>query len=176
MRLATGFVSLLLVCLPAAAQHFHQHADAFLGEQFRRSPCDKAYTKPALDPAWQKVEWEATSKSDDARKYFRQGMTQYYGFNFEESARNFRAALETDPSMAMAAWGIALASGPNININMEGQCAEQALNKSRLAVELAKTQPGITDAERGLIDALAGARGAARAAPGAHRMGREQEG
>ena len=171
MRLATGFVSLLLIAVPAAAQHFHHHVDAGLGEQFRRSPCAKEYTKPPLDAAWQKVTWEPTSQSADARKYFRQGMTQYYAFNFEESARNFRAALQTDPAMAMAAWGIALASGPNININMQGKCAEDALHNARLAVELAKKQPGITAPERGLIEALDARYGTGALDPVAYAVG-----
>ncbi|HKO54913.1 MAG TPA: tetratricopeptide repeat protein [Thermoanaerobaculia bacterium] len=153
MRLAARFVPLLLVCLPAAAQHFHHHADASASEQFLRSPCEKTYAKPALEPKWQKVEWKVTGK-ETARTYFNQGMTHYYGFNFEEAARNFRAALDEDSSMAMAAWGIALASGPNININMEGECAKQAVAMSIHADDLAKTQPGISDFERATISAL----------------------
>jgi tetratricopeptide (TPR) repeat protein len=150
-------VSLLILTLPAAAQHFHSHHHLEAAEQgqFRRSPCNKVYTRPPLDPALQKVAWAVTTRNDTARRYFSQGITEYYGFNFEESARNFRAALEADPTMAMAAWGIALASGPNININMQGECATQARKRSQEAVALAKTQPGITAQERGLIDAMA---------------------
>lgn len=152
MRLA--FAVLLLVCHSATAQHFHHAADPSAGsKQFRRSPCDKTYTRPPLDPELQKVKWEVTG-NEIARKYFSQAVTEYYGFNFEAAARNFRAALEADPSMAMAAWGIALASGTNINITMQGDCATQAANLSRKAVELAAVQPGITKLERDLIAAL----------------------
>ncbi|HEV2720461.1 MAG TPA: hypothetical protein VG323_10625, partial [Thermoanaerobaculia bacterium] len=154
MRLGAAVVSLLLVCIPAAAQHFHQHADPSSAEQFRRSPCDKKYATPPRDPDLQKVQWKAIHGSDIAREYFSQGMTLYYGFNFEAAERNFRAALEKDDTMAMAAWGIALASGPNINISNEGACASQARDLSKLAVDLAKTQPGIGDLERELITAL----------------------
>jgi tetratricopeptide (TPR) repeat protein len=153
MRSAFAVVLLLFVCSTASAQHFHQHAGAGDTAQFRRSPCNKTYTRPALDSELQKVVWSVTG-NETARKYFSQGMTEYYGFNFEAAARFFRAALEVDSSMAMAAWGIALASGPNINIQMQGECAVQALERSREAMRLAKTQPGITQLERDLINAL----------------------
>jgi tetratricopeptide (TPR) repeat protein len=153
MRSAFAIVLLLFVCTAASAQHFHQHAGAGDAAQFRRSPCNKTYTRPALDAELQKVVFPVTG-NETARKYFSQGMTEYYGFNFEAAARAFRAALEVDSSMAMAAWGIALASGPNINIQMQGDCAVQALERSREAMTLARTQPGITQLERNLILAL----------------------
>jgi tetratricopeptide (TPR) repeat protein len=155
MRLAAA-VSFLLLAPAGAAQHFHHHADPSpaAAPQFRRSPCQKSYTRPPLNPALQKVKWTVTG-SEEGRRYFSQGITEYYGFNFEEAARNFRAALEVDPTMAMAAWGIALASGPNINIDMQGACAKQAHDFSRVAAALAQKQPGITTLERGLIRALA---------------------
>jgi tetratricopeptide (TPR) repeat protein len=154
MRFAVAVV-LTLACHTAAAQHFHHAPDPSPAAppQFRRSPCDKTYTRPPLDPALQKINWRVTG-NETARKYFSQGLTEYFGFNYEAAIRHFRAALEADPAMAMAAWGIALASGSNINIYMEGSCAKQALDRSRQAVELAKTQPGISQLERDLTAAL----------------------
>jgi tetratricopeptide (TPR) repeat protein len=56
-----------------------------------------------------------STTSSQAQKYFNQGLNFYFGFNDGEAIRSFQAALALDPSCAMAHWGIALSSGPNIN-------------------------------------------------------------
>jgi hypothetical protein len=47
--------------------------------------------------------------------FFDQGLKLYYGFRFPESLASFRQASKLDPKCAMAAWGEALAIGPNPN-------------------------------------------------------------
>jgi tetratricopeptide (TPR) repeat protein len=145
----------------------HQHATAAAG---RVSPCTKnnyERNKPNLDfkPAalqtnLQTVIWPVshadTENGWNAQKYFSQGMTEYYGFNYEEALRNFRSAGQQDPDMAMAWWGVALAAGPNINIGMDDQCREVAVTAIACAealsddLQLMDSRP----VEAGLIKAL----------------------
>lgn len=49
-----------------------------------------------------------TTKSDEARKFFNQGVSQVHSFWFQESERSFLQAAELDPDMAMAYWGISV--------------------------------------------------------------------
>jgi hypothetical protein len=62
---------------------------------------------------------QVTSNSDDAKKFFNQGLNLYYGFNHLEAYRSFKEAARLDPAMAMAYWGQALSLGPNINAAMD---------------------------------------------------------
>lgn len=55
-----------------------------------------------------------------AQKYFDQGFTLLYGFNRYEALRSFRKAAELDPASPMPLWGIAMALGPHINMDMDG--------------------------------------------------------
>src|SRR5260370_14070273 len=56
-----------------------------------------------------------TTSKPEAQRYFDQGLTLVYGFNYDEAARSFRYAAKLDPKCAMAYWGVALAVGPNYN-------------------------------------------------------------
>src|SRR5205809_5514760 len=51
-----------------------------------------------------------TTSSEDARKFFLQGISQIHSFWFVESERSCLQALEYDPNMAMAHWCIALSA------------------------------------------------------------------
>ena len=59
------------------------------------------------------------TKNPEAQKYFDQGLTLVFAFNHEEAVRAFRRASELDPQSAMAFWGIALALGPCINLDVD---------------------------------------------------------
>ena len=56
-----------------------------------------------------------TTKSREAQLWFDRGLSWCYGYNHEEAVRCFQKAAKTDPSCAMAHWGIAYAAGPNYN-------------------------------------------------------------
>jgi tetratricopeptide (TPR) repeat protein len=56
-----------------------------------------------------------TTSSAEAQKFFDQGLFLAYAFNHEEAVRSFERASELDPKAPMPLWGIALASGSNIN-------------------------------------------------------------
>ena len=51
-----------------------------------------------------------TTNSDDARKFFNQGVSQMHSFWFLESERSFLQAATLDPDMAMAYWGISVSA------------------------------------------------------------------
>jgi tetratricopeptide (TPR) repeat protein len=56
------------------------------------------------------TQFAVTTKSDEARKFFLQGVSQIHSFWFTESERSCLQALQYDPDMAMAHWCIALSS------------------------------------------------------------------
>src|SRR5215475_9285837 len=57
--------------------------------------------------------------SPEAQKYFDQGLSLMYGFNRYEALRSFKKAAELDPKAPMAQWGIAMATGPYVNMDGE---------------------------------------------------------
>ena len=61
----------------------------------------------------------ATS-SEEAQKFFDQGLRLLYGFNRYEALRSFRKAAELDPAAVMPRWGMAMAQGPHINMDVDG--------------------------------------------------------
>src|ERR687896_847793 len=51
-----------------------------------------------------------TTTSEEARKFFNQGISQMHSFWFIESERSFLQAAALDPDMAMAYWGISVSA------------------------------------------------------------------
>ena len=51
-----------------------------------------------------------TTSSEEARKFFNQGVSQMHSFWFLESERSFLQAATLDPNMAMAYWGISVSA------------------------------------------------------------------
>ena len=68
-----------------------------------------------------------TTTSEQAQRYFDQGLRLIYAFNHEEAIRSFEAAAQQDPQAAMPYWGMALALGPNINGAMEKKDEHRAI-------------------------------------------------
>jgi tetratricopeptide (TPR) repeat protein len=105
-----------------------------------------------------------TTSSEQAQRYFDQGLRLVYAFNHEEAIRAFEEAARLDPAAAMPYWGIGLALGPNINQATDQQAERRAWD----AVQKAKARrSAVSDTERAYIDALAkryGTKGGSRAA------------
>jgi len=93
-----------------------------------------------------------STKNPEAQRFFDQGLTLVFGFNHEEGARAFRRASELDPQSAMAFWGIALALGPCINLDVDLPHEKAAYEAAQKAMSLA---PAGTERERAYIQALA---------------------
>ena len=92
----------------------------------------------------------ATS-SPEAGEYFDQGLRLQYAFNHAEAIRAYEEALRYDPECAMCWWGIALASGNNINAPMDPESGRRAYAAAQRALELADDA---SSGERALIEAL----------------------
>jgi len=92
------------------------------------------------------------TKSQEAQEYFDQGITLVYGFNHEEAARAFEKAGQLDPASPMPPWGIALAVGPNYNLDVDALREKQAFEAIQKARKLAANAPRV---EQDYVNALA---------------------
>ncbi|RKY22081.1 MAG: hypothetical protein DRQ55_02195 [Planctomycetota bacterium] len=96
---------------------------------------------------------EVTTSSPEAQAWFDQGLTLLYGFNQDEATRSFHAATQADPGCAMAWWGLALASGIDLN---DPDMSEQDCRRAHDAAQRALAESdGASELERALIEALA---------------------
>ncbi|MGE3956667.1 MAG: hypothetical protein AB7H96_08115 [Vicinamibacterales bacterium] len=112
-----------------------------------------ADARPAtLIPGIQGVSFPIATRRDEAQKFFNQGLTLVYAFNHDEAVRSFRRAAEVDPGSPMPWWGIALALGPNINLDIDPAREKAAYDAVQRAVELAVRAPA---KERAYVAALA---------------------
>jgi tetratricopeptide (TPR) repeat protein len=93
-----------------------------------------------------------TTRSEQARRYFNQGLVLTYGFNHAGAVRSFREAQRLDPGCAMCWWGEALALGPNINAPMDDRDRTSALAAMDRALAL---RAHASPLEQALIDAIA---------------------
>jgi tetratricopeptide (TPR) repeat protein len=92
------------------------------------------------------------TKNVEAQAFFDQGITLLYGFNHGEAARAFRRAGELDPASPMPLWGIALAAGPNYNLDVDAEREKLAYETVQKAEILAGHAPQI---EKDYVAALA---------------------
>jgi tetratricopeptide (TPR) repeat protein len=138
----------LLAWIPAAAQHHNRHDDRALAEDPRLAPGQLA---PVLEGLGDN-HYPVTTSSEQAQAFFDQGLKLTYGFNHQEALRAFKEAARLDPDCAMAYWGWALVLGPNLNLPMRPEVVGQAWDAVHLALA---RKDGVSEKERGLIDALA---------------------
>lgn len=92
-----------------------------------------------------------TTKSPEAQRYFDQGLALLFSFDHDNAIRSFQAATRLDPECAMAWWGVALASGPHINLPMVPP-DRVALASAALA-QAARHSANATPVEQALIAA-----------------------
>jgi len=102
------------------------------------------------------------TRNAEAQKFFDQGLTLIYGFNRPEALRSFHKASELDPRAAMAYWGIAMALGPYINMDMD---PDVHLKEACDAVDAGLGVPGVSETDSAWLHA-AGARCPDYADPG----------
>lgn len=137
MKHFTAILSLLLMSSPTAGQHQHPPGDA----------------RPAsLMPNLGKHHHPVSTRNREAQRFFDQGITLVYAFNHDEATRSFKRAAELDPKLAMAHWGVALAVGPNYNLDVDPEREKAAYDAIQRARSLA---PGASEKERAYIEALA---------------------
>jgi tetratricopeptide (TPR) repeat protein len=92
------------------------------------------------------------TKSPEAQEFFDQGLTLAFAFNHEEAVRSFQRAAELDLQSPMPPWGIALALGPNINLDVDPEREKAAYEAVQKALSLAAQAP---ENERAYVEALA---------------------
>ncbi|HXX44965.1 MAG TPA: hypothetical protein VEJ38_09565 [Candidatus Acidoferrales bacterium] len=134
---ALGIVWPVCMISPAVAQHEHSVS---------------GQSEPAtLVPGLGSLHHPIATKSDEAQKFFNQGLTLVYAFNHGEAVRSFDRAAELDPNSPMPLWGKALALGPNYN-EVQPESEKAAYDAIQKAMQLAATAP---ENERAYVDALA---------------------
>jgi len=107
-----------------------------------------------------------SSRSRAAQQYFDQGIRLSYAFNHAEAIKAFRQAAQLDAQCAICWWGVAYASGPNINAPMDSAGGAQAWDALQQGLRL---REHASETERAYIDALASRYGANPAADRAPR-------
>ena len=109
--------------------------------------------KPSgLMPGMGSLHHHVATTNPEAQKFFDQGLSFVYAFNHDEAVRSFKRATELDPGMAMAYWGIALALGPNINLDVDPEREKAAYDSVQKALEMVAKGP---ENERAYIEVLA---------------------
>ena len=78
-----------------------------------------------------------------AQDYFDQGITLLYAFNHEEAARAFEKAAQLDPKSPMPLWGVAMAVGPNYNLDVDPERERIAYDTIQKAAKLAESAPRV---------------------------------
>src|SRR3989304_4346946 len=92
-----------------------------------------------------------STKNPEAQRFFDQGLILIFAFNHDEAVRSFKRAAVLDPNLAMAYWGIALALGPNINLDVDPEREKAAYKAVQKALALSANAP---EQERAYIAAL----------------------
>jgi tetratricopeptide (TPR) repeat protein len=131
------FVFTLLLAANTPAQHSH-------------APAGDAKPAALIDGLGD-VHHPVSTNNAESQRFFNQGLALVYGFNHDEAIRSFRRAAELDPQLAMAHWGIALALGPNINMDVDAEHEKAAYEAVQRARSLASKA---SEPERAYIDAL----------------------
>ena len=116
---------------------------SYHGGAFNEGPRQAAYLMGDTG----KVEFDITTDSSKAKKFFLQGIGQLHGFWYFEAERSFRQVAAIDPDCAIAYWGMAMA-----NIDNEKRA------RGFLA-EAIKRQESATERERMYISSFATALG-----------------
>src|SRR5262249_61319074 len=91
------------------------------------------------------------SCSPEAQKQFERALAMLHSFFFPETIKAFTAIPETDPSCAIAYWGIAISQRPN---PLVPPFPAEALKKGLEAVEKGESIGAKTQRERGWLAAL----------------------
>jgi len=101
-RPLTALVLLLLFCAPAMRP-----------QQGVRD------VTPLLLPGLGNRHHPISTKNPEAQKYFDQGLMLVFGFNRAEAVRSFRRASLLDPESPMPHWGMSLAYGRHMNMDVD---------------------------------------------------------
>jgi tetratricopeptide (TPR) repeat protein len=154
-------LAILLVTLPLSvgcagnASSTHQPGAAKASSSSARPAMSIRPEKPQAGAAGadklSNLSFPVSTKSAEAQRQFDNGLTLVFAFNHDEAVRTFEKALKADPECAMAHWGIALALGPNYNLDVDPPREKRANDELQKAAAKAKNA---TQAERDYIATL----------------------
>ncbi len=96
----------------------------------------KSDNKAPLFEGLGSLQYKISTASEEAQKYFNQGLILSYAFNHAEAARSFHYATKLDSNCAMCYWGFAYVLGPNYNGGMEPDNYERAYSAIQKAMSL----------------------------------------
>lgn len=80
------------------------------------------------------LHYPVATKNAAAQRWFDQGLRYVYAFNHEQAVASFKKATEADPNLAIGYWGMALALGPNINMDVDPEREKQAYDTTQMAL------------------------------------------
>ena len=79
------------------------------GDAFNEGPRQAAYLMDGMPD----IDFPVTTRSDEAQRFFNQGVGQLHGFWYYEAERSFRQVAMVDTNCVMALWGMAMANVNN---------------------------------------------------------------
>ena len=82
---------------------------------------------------------KVSTESEQAQRYFEQGLALCWGFNHDEAVRAFEAATRHDPDCAMAGWGSAVALVPNSNLPLTDEAKARKAYRATQRTEMRLT-------------------------------------
>jgi tetratricopeptide (TPR) repeat protein len=129
--LSLAALTLALAVCPVAAQEGHQH-EVVPGEELGT------------------VHFEIACGTE-TQLAFDRAVALLHSFQYEDAERSFAALAASDPSCAMASWGVAMCNYHPI----WGPTTQADFERGRAAAERAQQAGGRTDRERAYIDAIA---------------------
>src|SRR6185295_3062188 len=132
------FLAILLL-IPIVVFGQHSHAPA------------KEAPPATLETGLGDINHPVSTSNPEAQKFFNQGLSYVYAFNHEEAIKSFKQAVQLDPQLAMAYWGVALSLGSNYNVPADGNALLEAYANLQKAVALA---PKASEHDRAYINAL----------------------
>src|SRR5262245_11733010 len=83
------------------------------------------------------LHYPITTTSEEAQRYFDQGLMLTFAFNHAAADLAYTEAAARDPDCALCYWGSALVLGPNINAPMDAAVAPRAYELAQKASTLA---------------------------------------
>lgn len=100
-----------------------------------------------------------STTSNEAQTWFDRGLMWCFGYNHDESVACFQRAVQADPDLAIAYWGIAYSSGCNYNKPWDAFDEDDARRSIKRAYEATQNAlariDNASEGEAGLIRALA---------------------
>ncbi len=98
------------------------------------------------------IDHPVSTKNPEAQKCFNIGLTYVFAYNHDYAFRQFEKASQLDPNLAMAYWGMALALGQNINVDVTPENEVKAYGYIQTALSLLSNASPV---EQAYIKALA---------------------